>query len=310
MLAPKEQIKTWAKELGFLHVGIAKAEFLEEEAPRLETWLKNGYQGEMNYMNNWFDKRLDPRLLVDDAKSIIVLSYNYFPEKQQIEHTYKLAKYAYGKDYHFVIKDKLKELLSRMEEKYGQISGRGFVDSAPVLERAWAKKAGLGWTGKHTLLINKNNGSFFFLAVLITDLNLEADLAFQTDHCGTCTRCIDACPTEAILPGNILDASKCISYLTIEQKNEIPAEFQGKMDDWIFGCDVCQDVCPWNRFSQAHKEPAFEPHPALLDWKQEDWKEISEDIFKQVFQKSAIKRTGILGLRRNIAFLSDCQTKA
>lgn len=302
MSALKEQIKTWAKDLGFLHIGIAKADFLEEEAPHLESWLKSGYQGEMSYMNNWFDKRLDPRLLVDNAQSVIVLSYNYFPEKQLSPSSFKVAKYAWGKDYHFVIKDKLKELLHRMEEKYGQISGRGFVDSAPVLERAWAKKAGLGWTGKHTLLINKNSGSFFFLAVLITDLKIEEDLPFQTDHCGTCTRCLDACPTEAILPGNIVDASKCISYLTIELKNEIPSEFQGKMDNWIFGCDICQDVCPWNRFSTTHTEKDFDPHPSILNWNKEDWLEISEEVFKNVFPKSAIKRTGIEGLRRNISF--------
>ncbi len=296
-------IKTEAQRLGFTTCGIAKAEFLEKEAPRLEEWLSNDYHGEMKYMENHFDMRLDPRLLVDEAKSVISLSYNYFPETQQKEGSYKIAKYAYGQDYHFVIKAKLKELYNFIQENIGEINGRVFVDSAPILERAWAEKSGLGWNGKHSLLIQKELGSYFFLSELILDLELEYDTPFTTDHCGTCTKCIDACPTEAILPNNTVDGSKCISYFTIELKNEIPNDVKEKMEDWMFGCDICQDVCPWNRFSTPHQEPLFNPYSDLLDMTKRDWEEITEDVFKKVFKKSAVKRTKFSGLQRNIQFL-------
>ncbi|MDY0781303.1 tRNA epoxyqueuosine(34) reductase QueG [Tenacibaculum sp. IB213877] len=298
-------IKTQAKRLGFSSCGIAKADFLEEEAPRLEQWLKNGFHGEMRYMENHFDKRLDPRLLVDGAKSVISLSYNYFPSEVQQEGTYKIAKYAYGEDYHHVVKNKLFELLECIREEIGEVNGRCFVDSAPVLERAWAERAGLGWNGKHTLLIQKQQGSFFFLAELIIDLELEYDAPFATDHCGECTRCIDACPTQAILPNNQLDGSKCISYLTIELKENIPTEFKNQMDGWMFGCDVCQDVCPWNRFSKPHNESLFQPKENMLDMSKRDWEEITEETFKKVFKKSAVKRTKYAGLTRNITFLKE-----
>ncbi|MCL4169359.1 UNVERIFIED_CONTAM: hypothetical protein GTU68_054932, partial [Idotea baltica] len=241
-------------------------------------------------MENHFDKRLDPRLLVDDAKSVISLSYNYFPKKQQVSNSYKISKYAYGEDYHFVIKQKLRELLQFIQEEIGDISGRCFVDSAPVLERAWAEKAGIGWNGKHSLQIQKQQGSFFFLAELIIDLELEYDNPTTTNHCGTCTKCIDACPTEAILPNNTVNASKCISYATIELKESIPPSFKENMQDWMFGCDICQDVCPWNRFSKPHNEPLFAPKENLLEMNKKDWEEITEETFKKVFKKSAVKR--------------------
>ena len=296
-------IKKHAERLGFLSCGIAKATFLEEEAPRLEAWLQNNFHGEMKYMENHFDKRLDPRLLVEGAKSVISLSYNYFPEKQQTEGTFKISKYAYGEDYHKVIKDKLFELLSCIREEIGEVNGRCFVDSAPVLERAWAEKAGLGWNGKHTLLIQKQEGSFFFLAELIIDLELEYDVPFATDHCGSCTRCIDACPTEAILPNNQIDGSKCISYLTIELKDNIPNQFKNQMEDWVFGCDICQDVCPWNRFSKQHNEPLFAPKENLLEMTKKDWQELTEETFGKVFKKSAVKRTKYVGVKRNVGFV-------
>jgi epoxyqueuosine reductase len=299
-------IKAEAKRLGFSFCGIAKAEFLEQEAPRLETWLKQEMHGEMQYMENHFDKRLDPRLLVDGAKSVISLGLNYFSStKQNDPAAPKISSYAYGADYHFVIKDKLKHLLQFIQGNIGELNGRAFVDSAPVLDKAWAKKAGLGWIGKNANLINKNSGSFFFLAELIIDLELEYDVAPTADHCGTCTRCIDACPTEAIVSPYIVNGSRCISYLTIELKNEIPAEFKGKMDNWMFGCDVCQDVCPWNRFSVLHNEEAFKPDPDLLDLSRQDWEEITEDTFKKIFRNSAVKRTKFNGLKRNIGFLTD-----
>jgi len=254
-------------------------------------------------MQNHFDKRLDPRLLVADAKSVISLTYNYYPEKVQRQDSYKISKYAYGQDYHFVIKDKLKTLLSLIQEEVGAVNGRCFVDSAPVLERAWAKKAGLGWTGKNSLLITPSKGSFYFLAQLIIDLPLEYDNPFKTDHCGTCTKCIDACPTKAILPNNTIDGSKCISYFTIELKGDIPQEMKGRFADWQFGCDICQDVCPWNRFSLPHQEPKFTPHPDLLSLNKRDWQEITEEVFKKMFKKSAVKRTKYSGLIRNLAFL-------
>jgi epoxyqueuosine reductase len=258
-------IKEEAKRLGFMFCGMAQAGFLEEEAPRLETWLKEGRHGEMQYMENYFDKRLDPRLLVDDAKSVISLALNYYnPQKQTDPFAPKISQYAYGLDYHEVIKEKLKQLLNYIQETIGEVSGRAFVDSAPVLDRAWAQRAGLGWIGKNSNLISKKSGSFFFLAELIVDLELEYDIAPTADHCGTCTRCIDACPTDAIVAPYVVDGSRCISYLTIELKNEIPHEFKGQTDNWMFGCDVCQNVCPWNRFSIAHQEPAFKPHEELF----------------------------------------------
>ncbi|WP_439698396.1 tRNA epoxyqueuosine(34) reductase QueG [Mucilaginibacter sp. AW1-7] len=297
-------IKSEAQKLGFLFCGISKAEFLEEEAPRLEGWLKKNMHGEMQYMENHFDKRLDPRLLVDGAKSVISLGINYYTDNQQTDPTApKISKYAYGMDYHTVIKDKLRLLLQIINEKIGEVGGRVFVDSAPVLDKAWAKKSGMGWIGKNANLLNKKAGSFFFLAELIIDLELEYDIAPTADHCGTCTNCIDACPTDAIVGPYIVDGSRCISYLTIELKNEIPAEFKGKMDNWMFGCDVCQDVCPWNRFSVLNTEPAFTPHPDLLHLQAADWQDITQDVFQKVFKNSAVKRTKFSGLKRNIDFL-------
>lgn len=301
-------IKEEAKKLGFLFCGISKAEFLEEDAPRLESWLAAGHHGEMAYMENHFDMRLDPRKLVEGAKSVISLAYNYYTNQSPSDpDAPKISKYAYGIDYHYVIKDKLKQLLQVIQAEIGEVNGRAFTDSAPVLDRAWAKKSGLGWVGKNANLINKNAGSFFFLAELIIDLELEYDIAPAKDHCGSCTRCIDACPTEAIVSPYVVDGSRCISYLTIELKNEIPSEFSGKMDNWMFGCDVCQDVCPWNRFSVLHNEPAFEPHPDLLQMKKEDWEEITEEVFQKVFKKSPVKRTKYSGLTRNIRFLTGSE---
>lgn len=297
-----DMIKTEARRLGFLSCGVSKADFLEAEAPRLETWLNKNMNGEMDYMENHFDKRLDPRLLVDGAKSVISLLLNYFPEETQKKDTYKISKYAYGNDYHHVIKSKLKLLQQFISEQIGEVGGRAFVDSAPVLDKAWAAKSGLGWIGKHSNLLTQQVGSFYFIAELIVDLDLEYDTPV-TDHCGTCTACIDACPTQAIVEPYVVDGSKCISYFTIELKNEIPNEFQGKFDDWAFGCDICQDVCPWNRFSKPHTEPLFNPHPELLGLSKKDWEEITEDVFGKVFKKSAVKRTKFSGLKRNIEFL-------
>ncbi len=303
--AYSELIKSEAKNLGFLFCGIAKAGFLEEEAPRLEAWLKKGMHGEMHYMENHFDKRLDPRLLVDGARSVISLGLNYYTEDLQADPLApKISKYAYGEDYHLVIKDKLKQLLQIINEKIGEVGGRAFVDSAPVLDKAWAQKAGLGWIGKNTNLINQKTGSFFFLAELIVDIELEYDIEPSADHCGTCKRCIDACPTEAIVAPYVVDGSKCISYLTIELKNEIPQEFKGKMEGWMFGCDICQDVCPWNKFSVLHNEAAFTPRPELLNLSRNDLKEITEDVFEKIFKNSAVKRAKFAGLKRNISFLT------
>lgn len=286
--------------------GVSKAEFLEEEAPRLERWLNENMHGEMSYMENYFDKRLDPRLLVYGAKSVISLTLNYFPEETQKDtESPKISKYAYGRDYHFVIKDKLKRLLHFIGEEIGEVGGRAFVDSAPVLDRAWATRSGLGWIGKNSNLISKKTGSFFFIAELIVDLELEYDTPVTTDHCGSCTACIDACPTQAIVEPMVVEGSKCISYFTIELKDNIPNEFEGKFDDWMFGCDVCQDVCPWNRFSKPHNEPLFDPHPDLLKMNKKDWEEITEDVFREIFRKSAVKRTKFEGLKRNIEFLKE-----
>lgn len=299
-----QMIKQEALRLGFMSCGIAKADFLEKEAPRLEHWLKNNHHGEMGYMENHFDKRLDPRLLVEDAKSVVSLTLNYYSDQKQLDPTApKISKYAYGTDYHTVIKEKLQELLAYIRENIGEVGGRCFVDSAPVMDKAWAEKAGLGWRGKNTNLISKQAGSFFFLAELIIDLDLAYDNPFPTDHCGSCTRCIDACPTEAIVAPYVVDGSKCISYLTIELKNEIPTEFRGKMDNWMFGCDVCQDVCPWNRFSTTHQEQQFEPKENLLGLSKSDWTDLTEEVFRKVFKNSAVKRTKFRGLKRNIDFL-------
>lgn len=295
-------IKSEAKRLGFLSCGISKSGFLEEEAPRLEKWLNQNQHGQMAYMENHFDKRLNPNLLVEDAKSVVSLLLNYYPSETQIDDTYKISKYAYGQDYHFVIKEKLKELLHSIQENIGEVSGRAFVDSAPVLDKAWAAKSGLGWMGKNTNLITKSIGSYYFIAELIIDLELDYDSA-TTDHCGSCTACIDACPTEAIVAPYVVDGSKCISYFTIELKENIPTEMKGKFNDWAFGCDICQDVCPWNKFSKPHNEPLFNPHPDLLAMTKKDWEEITSETFQKVFTNSAVKRTKFDGLASNISFL-------
>ena len=298
-------IKQKAEKFGFQSCGISKAEFLEEEAPRLEAWLNKGYHGEMNYMENHFDKRLNPTLLVDGAKSVISLSYNYFPKVKIDEiNNFKISKYAYGEDYHEVIKDILKNMVAELQEEIGEFGFRVFVDSAPVLEKAWARKSGLGWVGKNANLITKKHGSFYFLAEIICDLELEYDLAV-TDHCGSCRACIDACPTQAIVSDRIVDGSKCISYATIELKNEIPDYFNGKMDDWIFGCDVCQDVCPWNRFSAPTLQEKFAPNFQKLNFRKNEWKELTQELFSEIFKKSAVKRTKFSGLMRNVNLLND-----
>lgn len=295
-------IKSEAKRLGFLSCGISKAGFLKEEAPRLEYWLKKQMNGQMSYMENNFDKRLNPILLVDDAKSVVSLLLNYYPSEFQNQDSYKISKYAYGQDYHFVIKEKLKELLFSIQSTIGKVSGRSFVDSAPVLDKAWATKSGLGWVGKNSNLITQQVGSFYFIAELIIDLDLEYDRT-TTNHCGTCTACIDACPTEAIVAPYVVDGSKCISYFTIELKENIPINMKGKFDDWAFGCDVCQDVCPWNKFSKSHNEPLFNPNPESLSMSKKDWTEITEETFKSIFKNSPLKRAKFEGLKRNIDFL-------
>jgi epoxyqueuosine reductase len=285
-----------------LSCGIAKAGFLVQEAPRLENWLNNNSHGQMTYMENNFDKRLDPTLLVDDAKSVVSLLLNYYPEQFQNPDSYKVSKYAYGQDYHSVIKGKLKELLFSIQSNIGEVAGRAFVDSAPVLDKAWAAKSGLGWIGKNSNLLTQKVGSFYFIAELIIDLDLDYDHS-TTDHCGSCTACLDACPTEAIVAPYVVDGSKCISYYTIELKESIPIEMKGKFDEWAFGCDICQDVCPWNKFSKAHNEPLFNLNPELLSMSKKDWEEITEETFKAVFKNSPLKRTKFQGLKRNIDFL-------
>ncbi len=297
-------IKSEAARLGFDYCGISKADFLEEEAPRLENWLNNNMHGQMSYMQNYFDKRLDPRLLVPGAKSVVSLLLNYFPsEKQTDAASLKISKYAYGTDYHFVIKEKLNQLLEFINEEIGEVDGRVFVDSAPVMDKAWAKKSGLGWIGKNSNLITKKNGSFFFIAELIIDLELQYDGPIK-DYCGTCTKCMDACPTEAIVSPYVVDGSKCISYFTIELKDALPNEMKGKFDNWMFGCDVCQDVCPWNRFSSPHHEDQFEANKELLSMSKNDWIELTEETFRRVFKNSAVKRTKYAGLKRNIEFIT------
>jgi epoxyqueuosine reductase len=285
-----------------LSCGISKAGFLEQEAPRLENWLNKNQHGQMSYMENNFDKRLNPTLLVEGAKSVVSLLLNYYPSEIQNQESYKISKYAYGQDYHLVIKEKLKELLYSIQEHIGAVDGRAFVDSAPILDKAWAAKSGLGWIGKNSNLLTQQVGSFYFIAELIIDLELDYDYA-TTDHCGTCTVCIDSCPTEAIVAPYIVDGSKCISYFTIELKDNIPAEMKGKFDDWAFGCDICQDVCPWNKFSKPHNEPLFNPNPELLSMTKKDWDEITDETFKAVFKNSAVKRTKFEGFKRNIDFI-------
>lgn len=295
-------IKQKANELGFFSCGISKVEFLEEDAPNLEKWLNENRHGEMKYMENHFDKRLNPALLVDGAKSVISLLLNYFPESNQNEDAPKISKYAYGRDYHHVIKDKLSVLCEELNEQIGEFNFRVFVDSAPVLDKAWAKKSGLGWIGKNGNLITKDQGSFFFVAEIISELDLLADGPIK-DYCGTCTKCIDSCPTEAIYEPYKVDGSKCISYLTIELKDQIPEEFTSKMEDWMFGCDICQDVCPWNRFSKPHNVLDFNPKPKLMEMDRKDWNELTVEVYREVFQKSAVKRTKFEGLKRNLNFL-------
>ena len=297
-------IKQKAKDLGFMFCGVSKAEFLEDDAPKLENWLNQNMHGQMSYMANHFDKRLDPTKLVDGAKSVISFALNYFPKEEQNEGTYKISRYAYGQDYHHVIKSKLKELIHFIQDEIGEVNGRGFVDSAPVLDKAWAKKSGIGWVGKHSNLINPKAGSYFFLAELIVDLDLEPDGPIK-DYCGTCTKCIDACPTDAIEEPYVVNGSKCISYFTIELKDKIPEEMKGKFDDWVFGCDICQEVCPWNRFSKPHKIKEFNGHSDLNGLNKKDWEEITHDIFNEVFRKSAVKRTKFEGLKRNIDFAKN-----
>ena len=281
--------------------GISKAEFLEEEATGLEQWLKHGYHGEMTWMENHFDERLDPRKLVPEAKSVISVLLNYFPEKGQAADAPKISKYAYGRDYHKVIRNKLKRMLTGIHEEIGQVHGRGFVDSAPVMDRAWARRSGLGWIGKHSLLLTKNAGSFYFIGELIIDLELDPD-GPSTDHCGSCTACMDACPTEAIVSPTVVDSNKCISYLTIEYKKALPTEFQEKMEQWVYGCDICQDVCPWNRFSSPHQEPDFNIREAIGKNGWQEWEEITHELWEEIMHGSAICRTGYEGFKRNLSF--------
>lgn len=299
-------VKETARQLGFSYCGIAKAERLDDDARRLEAWLNKGYNGQMQYMANHFDLRIDPAKLVPGAKSVITLLKNYYPQEQQPQHIPKVSKYAYGNDYHEVIRQQLKQFLFDLEQHFGIINGRGFVDSAPVLERSWAQKSGLGWIGKNGNLITKQSGSFYFIATLITDLTLQADAPFTKDFCGTCTRCIEACPTEAILPDKTINGSKCISYFTIELKDEmLPQEMKNKFEDWIFGCDICQDVCPWNRFSKPAQETAFAPLQQILQFNIQDWEALTEDGFKKIFKHSPIKRTKWKGLMRNLKFIKS-----
>jgi epoxyqueuosine reductase len=301
--ARAEAIKRKAHELGFLACGVARAGFLEEEAPRLEQWLRDDRHGAMGYMADHFDKRLDPRELVPGAKSVISLAYNYFTPSQQRPDAPKLSTYAYGRDYHKVLKQRLKPLMQFIGDTFGDVAMRAFVDSGPVMEKAWAQRAGIGWVGKHTNVIRQQHGSFFFLCEVITDLELVPD-APATDHCGTCRRCIDACPTQAITPYAV-DGSKCISYFTIELKDAIPQEVKGRFDDWVFGCDVCQQVCPWNRFSAPHTEAAFAPKPELMSLTREEWHGMTEVVFDRLFEGSAVKRTKYTGLMRNLRFVEQ-----
>jgi epoxyqueuosine reductase len=297
-------IKQFAAQTGFDYCGIARALPLDEDARKLEAWLGKGMHGSMQYMENYFDLRIDPSKLVPGAKSVITLLLNYFPVQRQNSDAPKISKYAYGRDYHIVIKEKLIELIKLIRLNIGDVNGRGFVDSAPVLERAWAVKSGLGWVGKNGNLINKKGGSFFFIATLIVDLELEHDNVFAKDYCGTCTKCIDACPTDAILEDKVVDGSKCISYFTIELKDAlIPESMKGRFDDWMFGCDICQDVCPWNRFAKPAEETDFSPIPEILHFTTSDWGEITEESFKKIFQNSPLKRAKLNGIKRNLKFI-------
>jgi epoxyqueuosine reductase len=297
-----QDVKKWANELGFLSCGVSVSGFLREEAPRLEDWLSKGYHGKMSYMERHFDERLDTQKLVPGSKSVISLLYNYFPERSVNGTDTKIAKYAYGEDYHFVVKDKLRILFDQIKLNWGAVEGRCFVDSAPILEKAWAVKSGLGWVGKNSNLIQKQVGSFFFIAELIIDIALEPD-GPTTDHCGTCTKCIDACPTEAIVAPQVVDGSKCISYFTIELKESIPESYKGQWNEWVFGCDVCQDVCPWNRFSTPHKESRFNPKMEILNKTQKDWLETTAGDFKKLTKGTALERTKWSGMIKNIGHL-------
>lgn len=297
-------VKQLAKELGFSFCGIALSQRLDEDARRLETWLNKGMHGSMHYMERYFDLRIDPAQLVPGAKSVITLLLNYFPKEQQAVDSPKISKYAYGKDYHEVIREKLNKYIGYIKSGIGEFHGRGFVDSAPVLERTWAQRSGLGWVGKNGNLINKQIGSFFFIATLITDLELEADEPFARDYCGTCTKCIGACPTNAILPNKIIDGSKCISYFTIELKEMlIPGEMKNKFENWMFGCDICQDVCPWNRFSRPTNEIEFTPLPEILNLSTKEWEAMTEEKFKKIFKQSPLNRSKLKGIQRNLKFL-------
>jgi epoxyqueuosine reductase len=297
-------IKKTATRLGFDYCGIARAQMLDDDAFRLEQWLQKGMHGTMQYMENYFDMRVDPSKLVPGAKSVITLLKNYFPSETQNAEAPQISKYAYGKDYHEVIRKQLTELIALIQAEAGEIHGRGFVDSAPVLERTWAQRSGLGWVGKNGNLINKESGSFYFIATLITDLELVYDDPFVKDFCGTCTRCIDACPTDAILPGKVVDGSKCISYFTIELKELlIPGEMKGKFENWMFGCDTCQDVCPWNRFAHPARESQFSPLPEILNFSTKEWEMMTEESFRKIFKDSPLKRSGFKGIRRNLKFL-------
>jgi len=303
-------VKSIASSLGFDYCGIARAERLDDDARRLEDWLRNGRHGGMHYMERYFEMRVDPSRLVPGARSVITLLLNYFPDAKQDQDKPRISKYAYGTDYHLVIREKLNQLTEILKQEIGEIQGRGFVDSAPVLERTWAQRSGLGWVGKNGNLINKASGSFFFIATLITDLELAPDDPFPFDYCGTCTKCIEACPTEAILPGKVVDGSRCISYFTIELKEMlIPETMKGKFENWIFGCDTCQDVCPWNRFSKPHHEPQLNPLPGILDLSTKEWEEMSEASFRKLFRDSPLKRAKYSGLKRNLRFLLSQQNE-
>ena len=297
-------IKNKSIELGFISCGISKSGFLENEIGRFESWLKNNYHGKMSYMERNFDKRMDTTKLVSGSKSVISLLFNYYPSKEINNDSFKISKYAYGKDYHFIIKDKLKSLLSSMRNEIGEIDGRVFVDSAPIMEKAWAKKSGLGWVGKNTNLISKKTGSFFFIAEIIVDLELEYD-GEVTDHCGSCTACLDACPTDALYEPYKIDASKCISYFTIELKEQFPNDLKKDFNDWIFGCDICQDVCPWNKFSRPNEEPLLSPLKEINQYSKKDWLELTDEVFKVVFKGSPIERTKFNGLKRNIQYANE-----
>lgn len=304
----KIYITNRARQLEFENVRFAKAAFLEAEAPRLEKWLRAGMHGDMKWMENHFDKRLDPRLLMEGCKTVVMFSHNYYPDTSLGQQTYKISKYAYGEDYHRVLKDKLSMLMADVQARFGEITHKIFVDSAPVMERAWAERAGIGWVGKHSLMLTKETGSFYFLATLLLDVELEEDPPV-TNHCGTCTRCIDACPTQAIMEPYVVDSNRCISYLTIEYRKELPSEYQDKMKGWIFGCDICQDVCPWNRFSKPHAEPRFDPSEALQNASDELLECMERELFNHLFSKSAVKRTKFEGLKRNISFVKNDVSK-